>query len=67
VKIFWLQERCVREEWESSPEKFEPVRFFRTEIMSQAFKLIDSAIALFDEYDTNLSRSYKVEWRLKIP
>jgi hypothetical protein len=42
------------------------VRFFRTEVMSQTFKLIDSGIALSDGYDTKLSRNYRVEWRLKM-
>lgn len=46
----------IREESESSPEEVEPMTALTTEVMSQAFKLIKHATALFDEHDTNFMR-----------
>jgi hypothetical protein len=49
----------IKEEWKSSLEEPEAVKALTTKVRYQVFKLIDSAMALFDKHDTNFIRSSK--------
>ena len=54
------EEERIREELESSPKEVVPVKTLVTKVMAKGFKLVDEAMAIFDEHDLNCMRSFKV-------
>ena len=56
-----LEEEHIREESESSPEEVVSVETFATKVMAKGFKLVDDAMAIFDEHDPDCMRSSKVQ------
>ena len=56
-----LEEERIREESESSPEEVVPVKTLTTKVMAKGFKLVNEAMAIFDEYDPDYMRSSKVQ------
>ena len=46
-----LEEEHIRVESESSPEEVVPVKTLMTKVMAKGFKLVDEAMAIFDERD----------------
>ena len=60
--LWALEEKRIREESESSPLEFLPVKTLTVKVIAKGFNLVDEAMAIFDEHNPECMRSSK-GWR----
>ena len=76
MKILWFWSRSASERnQKSSPEEVVLVKTLMPKVITEGFKLVDEAMAIFEEHDPDCMRSSKVRmemenalyWNLWIP